>query len=198
MLIVNNFLKKNLFVTLRIVFFVLLPVYYILAILNLLCKVSVLNTFVNCYQTLKYFQDTLYAPPAAEISLEDHCQYKYLFNFRGVAASFRFKHLFLCKSLVFHVGSEWQEFFYPLLKPWVHYIPVDTHANKEEIKKLIQFAITNNELSKEIVENGFKVIWDHLRMEHINCYWKRLLKRYVKLLKYTPKLDHSLIEINNK
>lgn len=49
---------------------------------------------------------------------------RYLFNFRGVAASFRFKHLFLCGSLVFHVGDEWQEFFYPQLKPWVHYIPV--------------------------------------------------------------------------
>lgn len=41
-----------------------------------------------------------------------------------MAASFRFKHLFLCGSLVFHVGDEWQEFFYPQLKPWVHYIPV--------------------------------------------------------------------------
>lgn len=50
--------------------------------------------------------------------------FRYLFNFRGVAASFRFKHLFLCGSLVFHVGDEWQEFFYPQLKPWVHYIPV--------------------------------------------------------------------------
>ena len=33
-------------------------------------------------------------------------RYKYLFNFRGVAASFRFKHLFLCNSLVFHVGPQ--------------------------------------------------------------------------------------------
>lgn len=43
-------------------------------------------------------------------------QYAYLFNFRGVAASFRHKHLFLCRSLVFHVGSEWLEFYYPAMK----------------------------------------------------------------------------------
>ncbi len=49
---------------------------------------------------------------------------RYLFNFRGVAASFRFRHLFLCGSLVLHVGEEWVEFFYPNLKPWVHYVPV--------------------------------------------------------------------------
>ena len=52
--------------------------------------------------------------------------FRYLFNFRGVAASFRFKHLFLCDSVVFHVGDEWKEFFYPALKPWVHYIPLPT------------------------------------------------------------------------
>lgn len=54
---------------------------------------------------------------------------RYLFNFRGVAASFRYKHLFLCKSLVFHVGDAWLEFFYRALKPWVHYIPVQTDLN---------------------------------------------------------------------
>ncbi|XP_064412837.1 protein O-glucosyltransferase 1 isoform X3 [Latimeria chalumnae] len=75
-------------------------------------------------QAWKSEKDTLGKPPAKEISLTDHCKYKYLFNFRGVAASFRFKHLFLCGSLVFHIGDEWLEFFYQQLKPWVHYIPV--------------------------------------------------------------------------
>lgn len=79
-------------------------------------------------------QDTLFAPPAEEVPLEEHCQYKYLFNFRGVAASFRLKHLFLCESLVFSVGDEWLEFFYPALKPWVHYIPVKSNATKSDIR----------------------------------------------------------------
>lgn len=35
-------------------------------------------------------KDSLNEEPAPEMSLEDHCQYKFLFNFRGVAASFRF------------------------------------------------------------------------------------------------------------
>jgi|EP01047_Picozoa_sp_COSAG01_P076883 hypothetical protein len=69
----------------------------------------------------------------------NHCgaRYKYLFNFKGMAASFRYKHLFLCNSLVFHVGktgNDFIEFFYEALVPWVHYIPIagvlcvcDTH-----------------------------------------------------------------------
>ena len=74
-------------------------------------------------QAWKSPADTLGAEPAAEVALEDHCAYRFLFNFRGVAASFRLKHLFLCGSLVFHVGREWDEFFYSALVPWIHYVP---------------------------------------------------------------------------
>ena len=49
-------------------------------------------------QAWKSVKDTLGLEPASEISLESHCDYKYLFNYRGVAASFRLKHLFLCRS----------------------------------------------------------------------------------------------------
>ena len=41
-----------------------------------------------------------------------------------MAASFRLRHLFLCKSVVLHVGEDWKEFFYPSLRPWVHYVPL--------------------------------------------------------------------------
>lgn len=35
-------------------------------------------------------KDTLDRDPAPEVALEEHCQFKYLFNYRGVAASFRY------------------------------------------------------------------------------------------------------------
>lgn len=59
--------------------------------------------------------------------------FRYLFNFRGVAASFRLRHLFLCNSVVLHIGHEWQEFFYPALVPWVHYIPIDSDQKNTEL-----------------------------------------------------------------
>ena len=37
-------------------------------------------------QAWKSPADTLGADPAAEVALEDHCEYRFLFNFRGVAA----------------------------------------------------------------------------------------------------------------
>lgn len=136
-------------------------------------------------QAWKSEKDTLGRPPAKEIPLVDHCKYKYLFNFRGVAASFRFKHLFLCGSLVFHVGDEWQEFFYPELKPWVHYVPVKQDLS--DLRELLQFVKENDAIAKEIAKRGMDFILDHLKMQDISCYWERLLGEFGSLLAYKPK-----------
>eukprot|EP00066_Takifugu_rubripes_P003722 XP_003966517.2 PREDICTED: protein O-glucosyltransferase 1 [Takifugu rubripes] len=144
-------------------------------------------------QAWKSEKDTLGRPPAKEIPLVDHCKYKYLFNFRGVAASFRFKHLFLCGSLVFHVGDEWQEFFYPQLKPWVHYIPVQQDLS--DVRGLLQFAKENDSLAQEIATRGKEFIINHLRMQDVSCYWEKLLTEYSRLLTYKPKRSKNYNEV---
>lgn len=146
-------------------------------------------------QAWKSEKDTLGQPPAAEVNLEDHCRYKYLFNYRGVAASFRFKHLFLCRSLVFHVGEEWDEFFYASLIPWYHYVPVPSSADSDTIQALIEFVRDNDEKMAEIAENGATFITKHLKFKDISCYWKQLLMKYTTLLRYTVSKDNSLIPI---
>lgn len=146
-------------------------------------------------QAWKTIRDTLDAQPAKEVSLDQHCEFKYLFNFRGVAASFRFKHLFLCKSLVFHVGDEWQEFFYDSLKPWVHYVPVSKNPSANELRKLLHFFKEHDDLAKAIAEEGHKVIWENLKMKDVHCYWRKLLRKYAKLLKFEVKLDTNLIQV---
>uniref|UniRef100_A0A8C2NEY2 Glycosyl transferase CAP10 domain-containing protein n=2 Tax=Capra hircus TaxID=9925 RepID=A0A8C2NEY2_CAPHI len=133
-------------------------------------------------QAWKSMKDTLGKPAAKDVHLVDHCKYKYLFNFRGVAASFRFKHLFLCGSLVFHVGDEWLEFFYPQLKPWVHYIPVKTDLSN--VQELLQFVKANDDIAQEIAERGSQFILNHLKMDDITCYWENLLTEYSKFLSY--------------
>ncbi|XP_013398028.1 protein O-glucosyltransferase 1 isoform X1 [Lingula anatina] len=144
-------------------------------------------------QAWKSDKDTLHMPPAQEVKLEDHCPYKYLFNFRGVAASFRLKHLFLCDSVVFHVGDEWLEFFYPAMKPWVHYIPVKQDLS--DVQELLEFAQANDDVVREIAKRGRQFIWDHLRMEDVKCYWEKLLKQYAKLLKFKPKRNKNYKQI---
>lgn len=147
-------------------------------------------------QAWKSPADTLNAEPADEVSLEDHCRFKFLFNYRGVAASFRLKHLFLCRSLVFHVGDEWQEFFYDSLKPWVHYIPVDKKSKPEDLKALIEFFKNHEDIAEEIAKRGFEMIWKNLRLDDVECYWRRLLRQYSKLMRYEVKRNDEFIEIN--
>ena len=48
--------------------------------------------------SLKLPKDNLGMDAAEEASLESQCNYKYLFNYRGVAASFSLEHLFLYAS----------------------------------------------------------------------------------------------------
>jgi hypothetical protein len=76
---------------------------------------------------------------------------RYLFNFRGVAASFRFKHLFLCDSVVFHVGSAWLEFFYPAMKPWVHYIPVKEDLS--DVRSVLMIFLLALNIDSDWVDN---------------------------------------------
>ncbi|CAK9801958.1 O-glucosyltransferase rumi homolog [Anthophora quadrimaculata] len=149
-------------------------------------------------QAWKSDEDTLYAPPAAEVSLKAHCKYKYLFNYRGVAASFRHKHLFLCRSLVFHVGDEWIEFYYDTMIPWIHYIPVSKDADQSVLENLIQFAINNDKLSEKIANCGRDFIWNNLKMSDVTQFWKKLLKSYSKLLTYKTTLSKNMIKIEKK
>eukprot|EP00052_Salpingoeca_macrocollata_P015190 m.120611 g.120611 ORF g.120611 m.120611 type:complete len:382 (+) comp19592_c0_seq2:344-1489(+) len=144
-------------------------------------------------QAWKSDADTLGMPAAKEVKLDDHCEFAYLFNFRGVAASFRHKHLFLCNSLVFHVGEEWLEFYYPEMKPWVHYIPVKQDLSDAE--ELLRFAKDNDDIAQSIAQRGHDFILNHLRMEDVQAYWLSLLQGYSRLLTYVPVKDDSLVEI---
>lgn len=146
-------------------------------------------------QAWKSKNDTLGEEPAENVHLNDHCQYKYLFNFRGVAASFRLKHLFLCKSLVFHVGSDWLEFFYEKLIPWYHYIPVDTSLR--DVEELLHFAENNDKLVSKIAERGRNFIWKNLRMETISKLWEKLLYSYFELLDYKVERNYSYKQIHH-
>ena len=130
-------------------------------------------------QAWKSDADTLGYPPASELKHEDFCQFKYLFNFRGVAASFRLRHLFLCGSLVLHVGSDWIEFFYDALRPWYHYIPISTDLS--EVEDILKFAQENDRLVGKIARQGRDFIWNYLTMENVENYWKKLLIEYEKL-----------------
>ncbi len=44
---------------------------------------------------------------------------------------------------------------------------------------------------------GFEFIWNHLKMEDVQCYWRSLLKDYTQLLRFKikPGVTDDLTEI---
>ena len=159
-------------------------------------KPELIDARYTANQAWRSEADTLGAKPASTVSFEDQCKYKYLFNMRGVAASFRYKHLFLCKSLVLNVDSNWIEFFYPPLKPWIHFVPIAKDFS--DVEEKLVFLRENDKIAQKIAERGFEFIWNHLTLDSVQCYWNELLDRYSKLLKYKPKLNTNLIKIKRK
>lgn len=146
-------------------------------------------------QAWKSMADTLGAEPVKDLPMEKHCSYKYLFNFRGVAASFRFRHLFLCQSLVIHVGDEYKEFFYDALAPNHHFIQVATYPEENELRYLLRFLTENDKLAEDIARRGYEAIDRMLDMKDIDCYWHQLLTEYTKLLQFDVVRDGDLMEI---
>lgn len=148
-------------------------------------------------QAWKSKEDTLGDEPANTVSFEDHCKYKYLFNAHGVAASFRLKHLFLCRSLVLNVNSDWIEFFYPPMKSWIHYVPVS--KDFKDTEEILEFLSDNQPIAARIAKQGFEFIRDHLTIDSLKCYWRYLLEEYSsQLVAYRPdKADPQLVEIKS-
>ena len=145
-------------------------------------------------QAWRSLADTLGREPAATVSFESQCKYKYLLNMKGVAASFRYKHLFLCKSVVLNVESDWIEFFYPTLRPWVHYVPVASDLSDLLLK--LHFLKENDSIAREIADRGFHFVWNHLTPESVPFYWQQLLLQYTNLLKYPIRPERTLLRIS--
>lgn len=134
-------------------------------------------------------------PAAAQVPLRDHCRYRFLIDIRGVAASFRFRHLFLCKSLVFHVVAEpeWIEFFHIGLVAWVHYIPIKKDLS--DLVSKIKWSIENSYMAQQIAQTGFEFVRDHMRVEDITNYYSKLLNGYADLQRWSPALGSRMKEV---
>lgn len=139
--------------------------------------------------------DTLGEDPAPTVSFEGHCNYRYLVNAHGVAASFRLKHLFLCGSLVLDIKSDWIEFYYPALIPWVHFVPLAKDFS--DAADVIEFLHENNQLAERIARRGFELVRDHLTLDSVECYWRHLLRSYSdRLVSHRPaRVDDDLIKV---
>lgn len=56
----------------------------------------------------------------------------------------------------------------------------------------------NDGASKKIADRGWDFIWNNLKISDVTQFWKKLLRKYSKLLTYKTILDRDLIEVERK
>ncbi len=140
-----------------------------------------------------YVTNVLKLAPAEPVAPREHCAYRYLLNFDGVAASFRLKNLLACGGLVFYVEPKWVEFFYSKLVPGEHYVPLSLDVG--EAARVVDSLKADDPRARKIAQNGRDFIEKHLTLEHVRRYWLDLLQEYASLQRFQPQRDPSLVLI---
>lgn len=116
---------------------------------------------------------------------EDYERYKYniLVDGNGAPASRTVQSVFT-NTLLLKLESPFSEFFYPLLQPYVHYVPVSYNAT--DLLEKISWARENDVRARWIAEELFSFGKRHLSPTAVNEYVHELLLSYAQLLESPP------------
>ncbi len=102
-------------------------------------------------------------------------RWNYLIDVEGHGYSGRLKLLLFSRRVVFVADRPFKEWFFPDLRPWVHYVPV-----KRDLSDLLvhlERIAGDPELATEIASQGFQFAQTHLTREHAITRWIELLTR---------------------
>lgn len=117
---------------------------------------------------------------------EQVMKYKYIINADGHCAALRMRQLLASDSAVFWVESNQIEWFYPLLQPYVHYIPVryfdyEPDDPLRDIVNKVAWAEQHPEKIRVIVANANRFASTHLSEHAFTCYSVHMLDEYARL-----------------
>lgn len=105
---------------------------------------------------------------------------KFLIDVDGNESTYsRYYWILRSNCVPFKQMSTFQMWFYPALKPFVHFIPYADDIS--DLPKMITWAKQHPKESREIAENGPQFILNRLNQEHAYAYLYLLLVEYAKL-----------------
>eukprot|EP00808_Paulinella_micropora_P003986 g13958.t1 len=123
------------------------------------------------------------------LSMEDQRRFKYVIYVEGNHGwSYRLNHELFMGRLIFKQETFSNEWYGLLLKPWVHYIPVDYYFSN--LQRQLDWAEKNPAEVEKIVENMVHFARSVLNHEGVTEYLYILLKTYKSLM--DPAYDWSL------
>ncbi len=100
-------------------------------------------------------------------------RFRYLIDVEGKGWSARLKYLFHSRRPVLVQDRPWQEWYFPMLKPWVHYVPVKRDFS--DLLAALDRLDSDPALAASIGAQGQKFAKQHLTFDNAIAVWSDLL-----------------------
>ncbi len=120
---------------------------------------------------------------------EQVSRFKYAVNVEGNCAALRLRRLLASPSAVMFVQSDEIEWYYPLLKPYVHYIPVrfwafgGAEGFSVDLAEKVRWAEAHPERVAAIVREANEFARFYLSRHGAECFAMQMLDAYARLLR---------------
>jgi hypothetical protein len=112
-------------------------------------------------------------------------QFKYAVYLEGNCGwADRLKNQLALGMVLFVQETPCQEFFAPLLVPWVHYIPIKNDLS--DLLDLIRWAQANDDSVREISANAAEFAKEYLSTDSWRIYLRTVFDIYAGLMRYQP------------
>jgi hypothetical protein len=134
------------------------------------------HVFFDIGFTKSYLEET---PTVSFISMAEQQKFKYILNVgNNVDWAERLRISLFMNSLNIIHETKCQEWFHPLMIPYVHYIPTDQRFN--DLEENIKWCINNDTKCQEIVKNSNLFAKKYLSEEYMYKVFEYTLNQYLK------------------
>jgi hypothetical protein len=133
-------------------------------------------------RALSSYLEQEYGSPAARLPAAGFVPYKYLISLDGVGAAWKRTATILASGSVLLLHHRWTQFFYPGMKPWVHYVPLEFDFS--DLIDCYQWLVAHPARARQIAENGWRFAKEVLTPRALETYFAQVLTMCCEL--YEP------------
>lgn len=129
-----------------------------------------------------------HGPLDQHMSMAEQSTCKYILHLDGHVAAFRLSTELAMGSVVLKQASQYHVWFEAWLKPWVHFVPLQ--SDLADLQDKLQWCAAHDDKCKTIANNALHFFRTYLSQNFILDYWQAMLNKIH--LQYTP-LPNSII-----
>ncbi|KAH8919472.1 hypothetical protein BT69DRAFT_1337280 [Atractiella rhizophila] len=121
----------------------------------------------------------------------EHCDYKFLGHVEGFAASGRLKYILQCRSVTVAYKMEYLQHFHHLFdtSPTSKTQNMVEFKDLKELPNIMQDLIQYEDKAERIANTSFEFFRKNLSPSAVDCYWRRLFKRWAEVQNFQPMLN---------